>query len=641
EATSLHKIKTKPQSSCFLYSFPHLLYLFGCISILSSPHIKKEKEIERRSRRRFNSRIPPLTLPYPSSLAVFLDHCHPPLKFMDATRGPLQVLPVDEVVADIMKIHRSLPPRPSIDEVEAANELIQSVDKEEEARLDAINRQRKSPDVPEELFSILVEMQKNSVSFHSNDQKRDALRLLDLENLHFHFDDLIQRASMCLPSSSSSSSSTPNYATTSSKPAAGSSSSKSSFYLSEKQPLGAGDLVTRDDSYMKKAKPLFYSDRAAAAAGIGVREPTILDSTLRSTINASGQDGGDKLSLIKLASLIEVSAKKGATELNLGSKLMDQIDWLPDSIGKLSSLVTLDLSDNRIMVLPPSIAGLSSLTRLDLHSNRIAQLPESFGDLLSLVFLDLRANQLSTLPATIGRLARLEDLDLSSNRLNSLPDSIGSLASLKKLSIETNEVEELPHTIGQCTSLKEFHADYNKLKALPEAVGKIETLEVLSVRYNNIRQLPTTMSSLVNLRELDVSFNELEAVPESLCFATSLVKINVGNNFADLRFLPRSIGNLSNLEELDISNNQIRVLPDSFKLLSRLRVLRVEENPLEMPPRHVADKGAQAVVQFMAEMGEKRDIKIQPVKQKKSWAQICCFPESNKRKRDGMDYVKA
>ncbi|CAN1170190.1 Plant intracellular Ras-group-related LRR protein 4 [Linum perenne] len=569
---------------------------------------------------------------------------------MVASSGPHSVLPVDEVVAEIMKIHRSLPARPTIDEVEAAKDLILSVDKEEQARLDAIFRQRKSPDVPEELFSILVEMQKNSVYFHGKDQKRDALRLLDLENLHSHFDDFIQRASMCLPSSSSSSS-TPNYATSvsdgsSSKPDAGSSSSysvgtKSSFNFSEKQPVRAPDLVTRDDSYMKKVKPLFYSEGAATTAGIGVREPTVLDSTLKSAINASGQDGSEKLSLIKLASLIEVSAKKGATELNLGSKLMDQIEWLPDSIGKLSSLVTLDLSDNRIMVLPPSIGGLSSLTRLDLHSNRIAQLPESIGDLLCLVFLDLRANQLSTLPTTIGRLVRLEDLDLSSNRLNSLPDSLGSLANLKKLNIETNEVEELPHTVGHCTSLKELHADYNKLKALPEAVGKIETLEILSVRYNNIRQLPTTMSSLVNLRELDASFNELEAVPESLCFATSLVKINVGNNFADLRFLPRSIGNLGNLEELDISNNQIRVLPDSFKLLSRLKVLRVEENPLEMPPRHVADKGAQAVVQFMVEMGEKRDIKIQPVKQKKSWAQICCFSESNKRKRDGMDYVKA
>ncbi|KAE8701289.1 hypothetical protein F3Y22_tig00110548pilonHSYRG00703 [Hibiscus syriacus] len=132
----------------------------------------------------------------------------------------------------------------------------------------------------------------------------------------------------------------------------------------------------------------------------------------------------------------------------------------------------------------------------------------------------------------------------------------------------------------------------------------------------------------------------------SLCrrvyvFVTTLVKMNIGNNFADLRSLPRSIGNLEMLEELDISNNQIRVLPDSFRMLTRLQVLRVEENPLEVPPRHIAEQGAQAIIRYMADLVEKRDVKLPPMKQKKSWAQICFFSKSNKRKRNGMDYVKA
>lgn len=43
----------------------------------------------------------------------------------------------------------------------------------------------------------------------------------------------------------------------------------------------------------------------------------------------------------------------------------------------------------------------------------------------------------------------------------------------------------------------------------------------------------------------------------------------------------------------------------------------------------------------MADLFEKREVKAQPVKQKKSWAQICFFSRSNKRKRNGADYVKA
>jgi hypothetical protein len=47
----------------------------------------------------------------------------------------------------------------------------------------------------------------------------------------------------------------------------------------------------------------------------------------------------------------------------------------------------------------------------------------------------------------------------------------------------------------------------------------------------------------------------------------------------------------------------------------------------------------------MAELFEKREkVAVRPpssVKQKKSWAQICFFSRSNKRKRNGADYVKA
>ncbi|XWS42252.1 hypothetical protein CRYUN_Cryun17cG0152300 [Craigia yunnanensis] len=552
---------------------------------------------------------------------------------------------IDEAVGEIMRIHRSLPPRPSLDEVEAAKVLIRNVEKEDQARLDGIGRQSKSPNVPEELFILLLEMQKNLVYFQSKEQNREALKLLDLETIHALFDEFIQRASNCVSSSSLKSHDKPTHSNglpdTTAHPPSNNSFAAATSSSSSREPTSELVLFTRDDSYVKKAKSSFYAN-ASDGFGISISSaPHILDSSLKSGGTTAAVQDGDKLSLIKLASLIEVSSKKGTRDLNLQAKLTEQIDWLPDSIGKLSSLITLDLSDNRIVALPDTIGDLSSLKKLDLHSNRIAQLPDSIGDLLSLVFLDLSANQLSSLPATFGRLVRLEELDFSSNRLPLLPDSVGSLISLKKLNVETNDIEEIPHTIGHCSSLKELRADYNRLKALPEAVGKIETLEVLSVRYNNIKQLPTTMSSVANLKELDVSFNELESVPESLCFATTLVKMNIGNNFADLRSLPRSIGNLEMLEELDISNNQIRVLPDSFRMLTRLQVLRVEENPMEVPPRHIAELGAQAVVKYMTDLVEKRDVKSLPMKQKKSWAQICFFSSSNKRKRNGMDYVKA
>ncbi|XP_051114829.1 plant intracellular Ras-group-related LRR protein 4-like [Andrographis paniculata] len=582
----------------------------------------------------------------------------------------LSSMTMDDAVEEVMRIHRSLPPRPGIDEVVAARTLIQNVEREDQLRLEAIAKQTRSIDVPEELFRILQEMQRNMIHFQSKEQRREAEKLLDLEGVHLVFDDLIQRASECIkysysrtpqsrpakPSTPSPGTSNPGSTSAAFSPSSLSSAvqaasksqsplpmASSSFYNDDSAAVrGSKTYTSKDDSYLK-TKPSFHGDGGVVPFGVRSKDvfaaPQIVDPTLKPP--ATFDEGDQKLSLIKLASLIEVSAKKGTRELLLSGKFSDQVEWLPDSIGKLSSLITLDLSENKISVLPDTIGRLSSLQTLDLHGNKIQELPESIGGLLSLLHLNLRGNQLTSLPASIGQLVRLQKLDLSSNGLTALPESIGLLEQLQIMNIETNDIEEIPHTIGRCASLKELHADYNRLKALPEAVGRIQSLEILTIRYNNIKQLPTTMASLSSLRQLDVSFNEIESIPESLCFATTLVKLDISNNFADLQSLPRSIGNLEMLEELLCHNNQIRVLPESFGMLNRLRVLNVEGNPLAIPPRDVIEKGAQAVVHYMAEIGVQKDTKPQPAKKKKPWANLWFFSKSNKRKRNGLASTKA
>lgn len=550
---------------------------------------------------------------------------------------------VDGAVEEIMRIHRSLPTRPSIEEVEASTVLFHHVDREEQIQIDAISKQKKGFDLPDELFFILQEMQKKFVHFQCKEQKREALQLLDLENAHIMFDELIQRASACVPSAKtapvssssrlSSSINLTNSSTTRSNVTFSSSIAVNGF---DKDPSRSSERITRDDSYIKKAKSAV--NEAGSNLDLSFHRGLFESSISNSKPAAISAKDGCKLSLIKLASLIEVSAKNGTRELNLQNKLMDQVSWIPDSIEKLLALVTLDLSENRLVALPTTISALSSLTKLDLHSNHATELPDTIGDLTNLSYLYLFGNQLTCLPSTIGKLRHLKELDLSSNQLMSLPEVIGNLVNLKKLNVETNNLEELPYTIGNCTSLVELRVDYNRLKGLPEAVGKLESLQVLTVRYNNLKGFPTTMGSLPYLKEVDASFNELESIQESLCLLTSLTKLNIGNNFANLQYLPRSIGNLEMLEELDISNNQIKVLPDSFGMLSQLTVLHAEENPLEVPPRQIAEKGAQAVVHYMAELVAKRDAPPEEIKAKNIWSD-CCFFSPNKGKADGLNYV--
>lgn len=515
-----------------------------------------------------------------------------------------------EVVEELTRLYRELPPRPAVEDVEAAAAVLASADAEEEARLGEVAREeaaRMREGVPGELLSVLREARRAAVRLHALQQRKEAAHVVELERRFKVLDGLIQRASRVLSSASSSG-----------------------------EGGGGGGVEQEGEVVAEETEAKRRNDVAAAPAIVEIERGNMglgFGLEAASSLRRHGSTGSDmvdqKLSLIQVASLIESSAKKGITELNLRGKLVDQIEWLPVSLGKLQDVTELDISENRIMALPSTIGSLRYLTKLDLHSNQLINLPDSFGELSSLIDLDLHANQLKSLPTSFGNLTSLANLDLSSNQFRILPDCLGKLTNLRRLIAETNELEELPYTIGSCMSLVELRLDFNQLKALPEAIGKLEKLEILTLHYNRIKGLPTTIGSLTRLRELDVSFNEVEGIPESICFATSLVKLNVSRNFADLRALPRSIGNLEMLEELDISSNQIRALPDSFQFLAKLRVFHADETPLEVPPREVIKLGAQAVVQYVVDMVASRGASQKETDQASFWAWLrslfgCC-----------------
>ncbi|OWM64118.1 plant intracellular Ras-group-related LRR protein 5-like [Punica granatum] len=507
---------------------------------------------------------------------------------------------VVEAIGEIMAVQRSLPPRPSIEEVEAAESILMMVESEEKAKLEDVSKLEFSKDIPQELCSVLREVKRTLVLFQSLQQRKEAAFLVEAERLFQAFDGLIRRANGVVTGKADE-----------------------DVSVEELKDEAGGEIPGEALTLVKQKKKLL--------SDAGVLKAPVRSSSTIETISDLKEGEFEKLSLMKVAALIEHTAKTNSATLDLRGRLIDPIEWLPFSIGKLTEVTELDLSDNRIMALPNSMGNMRALTKLDVHSNQIINLPETIGELANLKDLDCHANRFRSLPASFRNLTSLLNLDLSSNGYVQLPNVIGSLTSLERLNVETNELEELPYTIGSCSSLIELRLDFNRLKALPEAIGRLERLQILSLHYNRIKGLPTTMSNLSNLRELDVSFNELELIPESLCFAVGLVKLNVGRNFADLRALPRSIGNLEMLEELDISYNQIRALPDSFGLLSRLRVFRADETPLELPPREIAKLGPQAVLDYMIDHVSSTDAKFQASKKNKKkkkkglWLWLCCF----------------
>lgn len=220
----------------------------------------------------------------------------------DSSLSAVRLRSTDETVAEIMRIHRSLPARPGMEEVEAAMTVVENAEREEATRLETVAKQSKSSTVPEELFTVLQEMQKSMVCYVCKEKKRDATKLIDLENLHVLFDDLIQKASDCVSNcnrnNSSGGSGTHNKVSSNSNDSVSNSVTVASSGVLKKEAVKkpSETRFSKDDSYylnnnkaQMKAKSTFYSNDDSYAIGHKISsKPHIVDSSLLKPSSTSG-----------------------------------------------------------------------------------------------------------------------------------------------------------------------------------------------------------------------------------------------------------------------------------------------------------------------------------------------------------------
>ena len=129
---------------------------------------------------------------------------------------------------------------------------------------------------------------------------------------------------------------------------------------------------------------------------------------------------------------VEADGSGNVTKLELpGNNLSGPL--LP-TLGSLTSLTTLDLSDNRLSGTIPDLTALTSLTTLNLGGNQLSgTIPGDLGSLPGLQDLSLRDNRLTGLiPAELGDLDALDALYLDNNRLTgTIPAELGDLNRLE------------------------------------------------------------------------------------------------------------------------------------------------------------------------------------------------------------------
>ena len=189
---------------------------------------------------------------------------------------------------------------------------------------------------------------------------------------------------------------------------------------------------------------------------------------------------------------------------------------VPEALGQLSSLQTLDLSDNQLASVPEALGQLSSLQSLELTNNQLASVPEALGQLSSLRTLLLDNNQLASVPEALGQLSSLRTLWLDNNQLASVPEALGQLSSLRTLWLHKNQLASVPDALGQLPILQKLSLSNNQFATVPEALRQLSGLQHLFLHNNQLASVPDALQSLTKLKILLLHNNPALNLPESV-----------------------------------------------------------------------------------------------------------------------------
>lgn len=104
-------------------------------------------------------------------------------------------------------------------------------------------------------------------------------------------------------------------------------------------------------------------------------------------------------------------------------------------------------------------------------------------------------------------------------------------------------------------------------------------LETLNLSENLLQRVPPSIIQLKNLKTINLSKNNLSNIPRELCQIEKLDSLDLSSN--RITQIEDYIETL-NCIELNLNENRVKVLSVNVAKCPRLKVLRVEQNCLEL-----------------------------------------------------------
>lgn len=303
----------------------------------------------------------------------------------------------------------------------------------------------------------------------------------------------------------------------------------------------------------------------------------------------------------------DIGKLRNLRTLKLGGNLLSEI---PNELSHCKKIEYLVLSrkwyprEGGMKELPKAACGLKELQYLDVSWHQIHTIPDEVGNLTKLESLNMKGNFLKYVSSNIVHCTSLRELNLTGAlKLNSyIPPELLQLSELRTLNLNNNYFSEISPKINGLKKLKHFIMRRNALVSLPETLFDLKHLESIEIGDNYLEELSPSIKKLKKLKTLELRGNKLTTLPAELCDCLSLESLLLSLN--ELKQLPENIYQLANLKELDVSSNDLTSIPlllDKLQMLAKTGLLDLGGNSIKVPPQEVCNQGTDALFTFLRE----------------------------------------